>query len=145
MERLLDRNVHVSNREHNMDAALQSACYKPRTKMLQMLLDWCHDSLLRHKSLPGLGYGLIALVQGATSAQADLLRTEDLIQKIRNAKLDSTADTFCETYYYVISPNYHDREMACQRSLIDWGIERCWRDVLSANALGFVPTGGTDD
>jgi hypothetical protein len=47
LKRLLDKSLHLSNREVYMDKALQRACYLKNAETLRILLDWCRDSPLK--------------------------------------------------------------------------------------------------
>ena len=138
---LLDKSVHMDNREHYMDTALQCACYYGYTDTLRMLLDWCQDSPLQYRLLPGLGHGLVYLAKGHYSSLYFMA-----IQRIRDSMLNIPADNFWQAYCCARKPfssGYFETE--CQRVFLEWGVERSCRDVDFANRLGFVPTGGAGD
>lgn len=100
-----------------------------------MLLDWCQDTPLKHKSLPGLGNGLVAAIRR---------RFLSIMNTVLASKLNVPADMFCETYYpsHLI---YRDFRMEKQGRLLEWAVERFRCDVGFASTLGFVPAGGADD
>jgi hypothetical protein len=140
LERLLDKTLDLSSRENYMDTALQSACYLRRTETLQTLLDWCNDSPLKRKSMPGLGRGLIHLVLRWSEAPE--------VEQITCSMLDVPANMFCQAHYhacgYFNTSDVFERT-SCQRVLLAWGLERCRRDAVFARELGFIPTGDIDD
>jgi hypothetical protein len=139
LERLLDKTIHVSNREDYMDTALQCACYLRDKLKLQTLLNWCRESALKYKPLRGLACGLIVLAE-----HMEL----DMVQLILNSQLDLPADLFCEAYYVACSPhlsnNYYQDEHGRQ-ILLEWALECSRRNASFAAELQFVPTGDKDD
>lgn len=145
LKRLLDKRIHVNNREDFMDTALRCACYRRSIGTIQMLIAWCRGSPLKDRLLPGLGHGLVALVQGDIGGQVTSSRTQNLMQIMRDSQLKISTEKFCETYSLVIGPNYRDWGMVSQQILLGWGVERCCYDEVFANELNFVPLGSTDD
>lgn len=140
LKRLLDKSLHVSNREHHMDAALHCACCLFHDKTQQTLLDWCQDSPLKSKLLPGLGKGLLRMMR---VGKYDSELHSD-VQRIRNSKLNVPADKFCGIYDETCAG--HDFwALEIRQVLLVWGVEIARRDVDFASALGFVPTNNTED
>lgn len=140
LKRLLDKSLRVSYLEHDMDVALQCACVLRHEETLQILLDWCQDSTLKSKSLSGLEKGLVS----ALDAHHYGAFFHSMIQRVRNSKLNIRADKFCYIYDRR-PPSYLHRAKEHQQDLLAWGVEIASRDVYFALALGFVPTGDTDD
>jgi hypothetical protein len=137
LKRLLDKSLHVSNREDYMDTALQCACYREHQETLQLLLDWCQDSPLKYRSLPGLGQGLVYVVRG-------LFLGRTMMQYILDSKLDISVDKFCEAFQKVLNCSHSFENRYCL-AFLGWGVERSRRDEVFANELEFVPTGDDDD
>jgi hypothetical protein len=141
---LLDKKLTVSNRESYMDTALQCACYLHHSETLQTLLDWCQDFFLKSKLLPGVGKGLVILVD-----RYYIEGSPGMIQRIWDSKFNVHVDMFCKAYYdasrFACQPYPHSYATECHRILLAWAVERSRRDAVFATALAFVPTGGADD